>query len=111
MSQMEYLVLLDCDKIREYVFTTGRLKEIRGASAIIKELTEDPKILGVLSPQPVVVEKRIIDLIEKYRGESLYTAGGAAKIKFKNELDEKEKVVYVTDAGNNKIAVYSWSNE
>jgi len=89
MSQIEYLVLLDCDKIKDYVFTTGRLKEIRGASAIIKELTEDPKMLGVLSPQPVVVEKRIINLIEKYKGESLYTAGGAAKIKFKNKEEAK----------------------
>jgi hypothetical protein len=39
---MTYLVLYDADRIKEYVFTTGRLKEIRGASAIVRMLTEAP---------------------------------------------------------------------
>lgn len=36
----EFLVILDCDKIHEYIFATGRLKEIRGASALVRRLVE-----------------------------------------------------------------------
>jgi hypothetical protein len=32
------LILLDTDRIKEYVFATGRLAEIRGASALLEEL-------------------------------------------------------------------------
>lgn len=38
----QYLVRFDADKIKEYVFATGRLKEIRGASALVRELTDAP---------------------------------------------------------------------
>lgn len=37
-----YLVLFDADRIKDYVFATGRLKEIRGASAIVRDLTDAP---------------------------------------------------------------------
>jgi hypothetical protein len=35
-----HLVLFDADHIRDYVFTTGRLKEIRGASEQVRRLTD-----------------------------------------------------------------------
>lgn len=38
MSQTQFLVLLDTDKIHEYVFATNTLKEIRGASSLLDEL-------------------------------------------------------------------------
>ena len=34
------LVLFDADHIKEYVFTTGRLKELRGASEQVRRLTD-----------------------------------------------------------------------
>lgn len=37
----EYLVLLDADRIHDYVFATGRLKEIRGGSLIVRRMFED----------------------------------------------------------------------
>jgi len=37
MSQ-KFLVLLDTDRIKDYVFATNKLREIRGASAILDEL-------------------------------------------------------------------------
>ncbi len=36
-----YLVVFDTDRIKEYVFATNRLKEIRGASALLTQLNED----------------------------------------------------------------------
>ena len=38
MCQPKFLVLLDTDKIKDYVFATNKLREIRGASAILDEL-------------------------------------------------------------------------
>lgn len=34
------LVLFDADRIRDYVFRTGRLKEIRGGSLLVRDLTD-----------------------------------------------------------------------
>lgn len=44
MSQ-RHLVLFDADHIKDYVFTTGRLKEIRGASEMVRQLTDEDKLL------------------------------------------------------------------
>lgn len=38
MCQPKFLVLLDTDRIKDYVFATNKLREIRGASAILDEL-------------------------------------------------------------------------
>lgn len=38
---MQRLVLLDTDQIKQYVFPTGRLSEIRGASLLLDELNRD----------------------------------------------------------------------
>lgn len=38
---MQRLVLLDTDQIKQYVFPTGRLAEIRGASLLLDELNRD----------------------------------------------------------------------
>ncbi|MBX3002054.1 MAG: hypothetical protein KF893_26250 [Caldilineaceae bacterium] len=40
MSNHEYLILYDADRIKEFVFATGRLKEIRGGSQLVKDASE-----------------------------------------------------------------------
>jgi hypothetical protein len=63
----KYLVTFDADRIHDYVFTTGRLKEIIGGSYIVDSFTE------------VDVKK----IIEENEGEDIYSAGGAGKVLFK----------------------------
>ena len=55
------LVSFDTDRIKEYVFATGKLKEIRGASAILDELNRQ-------------------DMVEKsqiFNAEKIYANGGS----------------------------------
>lgn len=68
-----HLVLMDADKIHDYVFATGRLKEIRGASTIVNDINCDRNI-GILS---------LLRGCEK----EVYAAGGAVKVTF----DTKER--------------------
>ena len=42
-----YLVLFDADRIRDYVFATGRLREIRGASELVRQFTSAEKVKGL----------------------------------------------------------------
>lgn len=65
---MKYLSLLDTDKIKDYIFETGKLKLIRGASTILAELNEKAE-----------VEKRVEKLI--------YAGGGGIMASF--ETDQK----------------------
>jgi len=61
----QWLVCLDTDQIKQYLFTTNRLKEIRGGSALIAQLDV----------------KRKNDLEQRY-GENnvVYSAGGGAAV-------------------------------
>ncbi|MBM3302224.1 MAG: hypothetical protein FJY85_20015, partial [Deltaproteobacteria bacterium] len=70
----EQLVLFDCDRIKEYVFATGRLKEIRGASQLVKDLTEEA---GLKERFPALIGKARI----------IYADGGAGKIVFPSPED------------------------
>lgn len=71
-----YLVLFDADRIHEYVFATGRLKEIRGASEQVRRLTE-PKPIRKMSG---------LDDWQATTGEGLIYAGGAAgALQFRDE--------------------------
>jgi Cas10/Cmr2, second palm domain len=71
-----YLVLFDADRIHEYVFATGRLKEIRGASEQVRRLTE---------PEPIR-EMSGLDDWQAAAGEGLIYAGGAAgALQFRDE--------------------------
>lgn len=65
----QYLVLMDTDKIKDYVFATGRLKEIRGASALLDHLNK-----GVVP-----------DKAKEYGGNLIFAAGGAAMIIFEDK--------------------------
>jgi hypothetical protein len=69
----EYLLAFDLDKIHDYVFATGRLKEIRGGSALMCELTEAGAIL---------------DLLRSYSPREIYIDGGAGKVIISAEDDD-----------------------
>lgn len=61
-----WLVSLDTDHVKGYVFATGRLREIRGASALLDHLNRDE------------TER----LIAAHGGEKIYTGGGSAMATF-----------------------------
>lgn len=64
-----YLVSFDTDHIKEYLFATNRLKEIRGASALLAWLDE-----------------RRLDFLKREFGDEnvVYSAGGGATVLLKN---------------------------
>jgi hypothetical protein len=64
------LVLFDVDNIKGYVFATGRLKEMRGASLLVEENTEIAAIRALLK-DPVFAGAEII-----------YADGAAGKVRF-----------------------------
>lgn len=70
----QYLVVFDADKIKEYVFATGRLKEIRGASEQVRTLT-DRKAL----------ETMLRDLNATSSAKIIYAGGGAGALCFDDE--------------------------
>lgn len=64
------LVLFDVDNIKGYVFATGRLKEMRGASLLVEENTKRTAIRALLK-DPIFAGAEII-----------YAAGAAGKVRF-----------------------------
>lgn len=82
----QYLVLFDADKIKDYVFATGRLKEIRGASDQVRHLTD---------PQPIKDQykqwfhgKKLADWHADMAGDAdglIYAGGGAGALLFADE--------------------------
>jgi hypothetical protein len=69
MVSMRYLVIHDVDAIQRYVFATNRLREIRGASALLEHLNSS----GTR------------DLIRQHYGELIYVGGGGAAAEFDTE--------------------------
>ncbi len=59
--EKKLLISFDTDRIKEYVFATGRLKEIRGASAILDELNR----------------KDMIDKSHQFGAETIFANGGS----------------------------------
>ncbi len=72
----KYLVLLDVDKIYNYVFATNKLKEIRGASAILANLN--------------LAETEVLCKSKKYKYEKIFIGGGSGKIIF-HDIDNAKK--------------------
>jgi hypothetical protein len=60
----ESLIILDTDKVKDYVFATGNLKEIRGASSLLERLNTDETKKHLRS---VITEDKVI-----------YCGGGSA---------------------------------
>lgn len=64
-----WLVSLDTDRVKEYVFASGRLKEIRGASAILDDLNR----------------AETETLITAHGGAKVFAGGGSAMASFDQE--------------------------
>jgi hypothetical protein len=77
MSQ-RHLVLFDADHIKEYVFATGRLKEIRGASEIVRRLTDEDALLK----HPGLTTYGLSKWSGPGVAQIIYAAGGAGAIVF-----------------------------
>jgi len=58
---MKQLVSFDTDRIKNYVFATGKLKEIRGASAILDELNRID----------------MVDIASDFNADTIYANGGS----------------------------------
>jgi hypothetical protein len=59
MNDQPYLVMFDADRIKDFVFATGRLKEIRGGSQLVRDATDAEKIgpfLGIPPEQVIFAE-------------------------------------------------------
>lgn len=60
MSDQEYLILFDADRIKEFVFATGRLKEIRGGSQLVRDASDEDRItepaIGVAQEEIIYAE-------------------------------------------------------
>jgi hypothetical protein len=70
-----YLVVFDTDRIKEYVFATNRLREIRGASALLNELNRKERIEEILAP---ICQTEVV-----------YAAGGSATVLVPDEASAK----------------------
>jgi hypothetical protein len=77
-----FLIAFDTDRIKEYVFGTGTLKEIRGASALLDQLNREqmPRIVGVLE------------------SDVIYANGGAGLFVIEGEDQAKEAIQAVQRA-------------
>lgn len=76
-----YLLLFDANNIKDYVFTTGRLKEVRGASEIVRKATT-PKAIKDLSGL------RLTDYVPATkRGNIVFAAGGSGLLLLNSEAE------------------------
>jgi len=96
-----YLVMFDADRIKEYVFATGRLKEIRGASELVRRLTDAPlRVLAANTWHPTAAAGEI------------YAGGGAGALCFAEEADAQAfcshyERLYKRESGSGSLsAVY-----
>jgi CRISPR/Cas system-associated protein Cas10 (large subunit of type III CRISPR-Cas system) len=70
-----YLVLLDTDKIKQYIYSSGTLKSIRGASSILAELNE---------------KEAVKKLVESHKGEYIFAGGGQVMAEFNSATKAEE---------------------
>ena len=116
MVKRKYLVVTGVPSIKKYVFGTDQLKEIRGASALLEDLTryriiEYLKKCPQLEIEPVFVGggagqfiidakeedlnthmKTLEDDIKKVRNEDLESQGYTAEVFSASEKDYKERI-------------------
>ncbi len=75
-----YLVSFDTDHIKEYLFATNRLKEIRGASALLAWLDE----------------RRRKFLLQRYgKDDLIYSAGGGASVLLESSVQADQLIAEV----------------
>lgn len=104
--QFNYLLLLDTDKIKDYVFASSKLKEIRGASMILEYLnTRATKelILNYFHLSEDEVE-------QNGNFKIIYLDGGSGKIEFASKSDAKKcgKLIEALYLDWTKTASISW---
>ena len=76
----KHLVLLDTDKIHRYVYSSGTLKSIRGASSILAELNE---------------EKAVKKRVESHSGECIFAGGGQVMAEFNSDKSGKQAEEFI----------------
>jgi hypothetical protein len=81
-SMAQSLILLDTDRTKEYIFATGRLAEMRGASALLEELNR------------VRTRETIQHLCSA--GGVVYSNGGSALARV--PTDESERIITAVEA-------------
>lgn len=79
-----YLVLFDANKIKDYVFATGRLKEIRGASEQVRQLTDPDAIKGMFEEW---FGRELDDWHSGCTEALIYAGGGAGALLVANKAD------------------------
>ncbi|NNV06825.1 hypothetical protein [Geobacillus sp. C56-T2] len=84
MERYRFLLLLDTDKIKDYVFASSKLKEVRGASRLLDYLNRDVsrRIIYQSFGLPDDFSK---DEHERFR--IVYLGGGAGKVEFVSRED------------------------
>lgn len=75
----DYLLIYDTPSIKKYVFGTEKLKEIRGASAILDHLNRDESL------------KVLQNSLEAGKVEKIYANGGTAQFIIKDAKEEEIK--------------------
>ena len=85
-SNKKYLILLDTDKIHDYVFATNKLKEITGASALIDDL--------VLHEIPACTETYKFNVIFSNGGTSLIRAENTSEVEVERFIDKIQDKFY-----------------
>lgn len=79
-SNKDWLISFDTDRIKDYLFATSRLKEIRGASALLASLDQ----------------QRADDLDKKFgKGAVVYSAGGGASVLLENPKQAESLIDHV----------------
>ncbi|MBT9133396.1 MAG: hypothetical protein DDT38_00117 [Firmicutes bacterium] len=67
MGDTRFLVSMDTDQIQGYVFATNKIREVRGASALLAELNEEGRVSAAAKAE---------------NGTLVYAGGGAVKAEF-----------------------------
>ena len=97
-QKKKYLVLLDTDRIKEYVFSTNKLKEIRGASAILDNLN--------------LVETA--KFTPKDKATEIYVGGGTGKFWFADKSEAEEfttTIEKIYQKETHTASITSWIEE
>jgi len=93
MSDGEWLVAFDTDRIKDYLFATNKLKEIRGASALLVKLNETDTESVVRRVCPAT--------------DTVYAAGGGALFIVPSEADANRVIAAVEKLYRQETAVAS----
>lgn len=89
MPDVRWLVLMDTDSIKDYIFATNRLKEIRGASLLLEQLNQ----------------QECRDRLSKHNGEEIFIGGGGVLATFPTETDAKNYINAVQTAYREKTHI------